>query len=67
MKLDENDTDMGSCFPIQVIVFVGFNSPDGTQTVSKSKMAIFFSNKVCTLVYSLSNSSNFSNNVSRRV
>ena len=30
-KLDEIDIDMGSCFPIQVIVSVSFSSWDGTQ------------------------------------
>ena len=30
-KLDKIDTDMGSCFPIQVIVSVGFSSSDGMQ------------------------------------
>ena len=40
-KLDEMDTDIGSCFPIQVIVSVGFSSSDGTQIDSKSKLVIF--------------------------
>ena len=44
-KLDEIDTDMGSCFPIQVIVSVGFSFSDGTQIDSKSKIATFL-NKV---------------------
>ena len=44
-KLDGIDTDMGSCFPIQVIVSVGFSSSDGTQIDSKSKIATFL-NKV---------------------
>ena len=55
-KLDEIDTDMGSCFPMQVIVSVGFNSSDGTQIDSKTKMATFL-NKVCSLVYSIMNPS----------
>ena len=38
-KLDEIDTDMVSCFPIQVIDSVGFSSSDGTQIDSKSKIA----------------------------
>ena len=45
-KFDEIDTDMGSCFPIQVIVLVGFSSSDGTQIGSKSKIATFL-NKPC--------------------
>ena len=64
--LDEIDTDMGSCFPIQVIVSVGFSSSDGTQIDSKSKIATFL-NKVCSFVYSILNPSSVSNNVSRRV
>ena len=48
-KFDEIDTDMGSCFPIQVIVSVGFSSSDGTQIDSKSKIATF-SNKFYSLV-----------------
>ena len=55
-KLDEIDTNMGSCFPIQVIVSVGFSSSAGKQIVSKTKMAIFL-NKVCSLVYSIMNPS----------
>ena len=51
-KLYEIDTDMGSCFPIQVIFSVGFSSSDGTQTDSKSKIATFL-NKVCSFVYSI--------------
>ena len=35
-KLEEIDTDIGSCFPIQVVVLVSFSSLDGTQTDSKS-------------------------------
>ena len=65
-KLDEIDTDMGSCFPIQVIVLVGFSSSDGTQIDSKSKIATFL-NKVCSFAHSILNPSSFSNNVSRRV
>ena len=65
-KLDEIDTDMGSCFPIQFIVSVGFSSSDGTQIYSKSKIATFL-NKVCSFVYSKLNPSSFSNNLSRRV
>ena len=34
-KLDQIDTDMGSCSPIQIIVSVGFSSWDGTQINSK--------------------------------
>ena len=65
-KLDKIDTDMGSCFPIQVIVLVGFSSSDGTQIDSKSKIATFL-NKVCSFVYSILNPFSFSNTVSRRV
>ena len=57
-KLDEIDTDMGSCFPIQVIASVGFNFSDGTQIETKSKMATFL-NKVCSIVYSILNPSSF--------
>ena len=36
-KLDEIDTDEGSCFPIHVTVSGGFSSSDGTAIDSKSK------------------------------
>ena len=41
IKLDEFDTKICSSISIKVSVFVGFNSADGTQIDSKSKMAIF--------------------------
>ena len=62
-KLYEIDTDMGSCFPIQVIVLIGLNSSDDMQIDSKSKIATFL-NKVCSLMYSILNPSSFSNNIS---
>ena len=40
-KMDQIDTDMGSCFPNQVFVSCGFSSSDGTQIDSKSKIATF--------------------------
>ena len=65
-KIDEGDTDISFCFSIQVIVSVGFSSSDGTQIDSQSKMATLLK-KVCSLVYSILNSSSFSNIVSLRV
>ena len=40
-KLDETDTDTGSRFPIKIIVSLGFNFSEGTQTDSKSNKATF--------------------------
>ena len=57
-KLHEIDTHTGSCFPVQMIVSVGFSSSDGTQIDSKLKIATIV-NKFCSLVYSISNSSSF--------
>ena len=48
-KLDKFDTDMVSCFPIQVNVSVDFSFSDGTQINLKSKIAHIL-NKVCSLV-----------------
>ena len=50
-KLEEVDTDMGSGFPIQFIVSVGFSFSDGKQIDSKSKMETFLK-KSCPLIYS---------------
>ena len=51
-KLDEIDTNMGSCFPIHVVVSVGFSSSDGRQNYSKSKMATLLK-KACSLLHSI--------------
>ena len=39
IRFDDIETKIGTCFPIQVVVFVSFNSSVGTQIVSKSKIA----------------------------
>ena len=41
IKLEQIDTEFGSCFPIQVVVLVSFSSLDGTQIDSKSNAASF--------------------------
>ena len=61
-KLNEIDTEIGSCFPIQFTSFVGVSSSDGMQNDSKSKMATFW-NKVFSLIYSIKNTSIFLNEV----
>ena len=58
-KMDEIDTDIGSCFPIQLTVSGGCISSDGTQVDSESKMATLL-NMVCSLEYSILNPSSFS-------
>ena len=40
-KLEEIDTEIGSCFPIQVVILVSFSSIDETQIDSKSNTAQF--------------------------
>ena len=40
-KLEELDTEIGSCFPIQLVVLVSFISLDGSQIDSKSNTAKF--------------------------
>ena len=43
IKLEEIETDIGSCFPIQVVLFVSFSSSGGAQIDSKSRIAKFLS------------------------
>ena len=55
IELKKFDTDMGSCFPIKAFVSDHFSFLDGSQSHSKSKIAMFL-NKVCSLVCSILNS-----------
>ena len=41
IRFDDIETEMGTCFPIQVVVCVSFSSSVGTQIDSKSKIARF--------------------------
>ena len=40
-RFEEMDTDIGTCFPIQVVVFVSRKVSSGTQIGSKSNIAKF--------------------------
>ena len=40
-KLEEIDTEIGLCFPIELVALVTFSSLDGTQIDSKSNPANF--------------------------
>ena len=39
IRFDDIETETGTCFPIQVLICVSFNSSVGTQNASKSKIA----------------------------
>ena len=65
-KLEEIETEIGSCLPIQVVVFVSFNCSEDTHIDSKSKTAKFLNNFRSSL-YEIPNPSNLSNKVSRNV
>ena len=45
-KFEDIETEIGTCFPIQVVVSVTFNSSVVTQINSKSKIATLV-NKLC--------------------
>ena len=39
IRFEDIDTEIGTCFPIQVVALVAFSSSVGTHIDSKSKMA----------------------------
>ena len=43
-KIDDIETEKGTCFPIEVVVLVAFNSSLETQTDSKSRIATLLNN-----------------------
>ena len=64
IKFDEIETDMGTCFPIHVVVSVYlYEFASLTQMDSKSNFAKFL-NSFCSLLYGMLNASNFSKSVS---
>ena len=48
-RFEEMDTDIETCFPIEVVVFVSLNVSSWTQISSKSNFAKFL-NTFCSLV-----------------
>ena len=48
-KFEEIDTDIGTCFPIQLVVFVSLKVSSWTQMDSKSNVAKFLKS-FCSLV-----------------
>ena len=64
IKFDKIETDMGTCFPIHVVVSVClYEFASLTQMDSKSNIAKFL-NSFCSLQYGMLNASNFSKSVS---
>ena len=63
-RFEEIDTDIGTCFLIQVVVFVSLKSSSWTQIDSRSNIAFFF-NSFYSLVYLIPNESSLSKRVSR--
>ena len=65
IKFNEIESDMGTCFPIQVVVSVCLYESSLTQMDSKSKSAKFL--KIfSSFLYGILKASNFSKSVSRK-
>ena len=64
IRFDDIETEMGTCFPIQLVVCVSFSSSVGTQIDSKSKIARFLKSFLSSETGRL-NPSSFSNRVLR--
>ena len=64
IRFDDIETEIGTCFPIQVVVCVSFNSSVGTQIDSKSKIARLLKSLLSSETGRL-NPSSFSNKVSQ--
>ena len=63
-KFDGIETDIGTCFPIHVVVLVClYASSPLAQMDSKSNIAKFL-NSFCSFLYGMLNASNFSKSVS---
>ena len=63
---EDIDTEFGTCFPIQVVVWVAFSSSNGTHVDSKSKTTRLLKSAL-TFETGILKPSNFSNSVSRSV
>ena len=62
MRLDDMETDIGTCFPIHLVVAVSLNCSSLTQMDSKSKTAKFL-NRLCSFVYGIAKESSLSKSV----
>ncbi len=63
-RFEEIYTDIGTCFPIQVVVFVSLKDSSWTQIDLKLNLAKF-SDSFCSLVYLITKESSLSKRVSR--
>ena len=64
IRFEEMDTEIWTCFPIQVVLFVSLRVSSWTQIESKSKIAKFLKS-FCSLMYCIPKGSSLSNRVSR--
>ena len=63
-RFEEMDTNIGTCLPIQIVVFVSLKVSFGTQIDSKSKIAKLLKS-FCSLVHLIPKESSLSKRVSR--